>query len=194
VRLWGHEALRLFHDRLVTDEEKEWADKLVDEVAAKHFPQVDPNCLARPLLYSCWLTKNYLPVDRQSLREFVAARLKVFYEEELDVKLVIFDDVLEHVLRIDNILRQPMGHLLLVGESGAGKTVLSKFVSWMNGLSIFQIKTNSRYTSEQFDEDLRTVMKRVGLQGEKVCFIFDECCFLGAHECAFGFRGSAWFV
>lgn len=40
--------------------------------------------------------------------------LQVFYEEELDVPLVIFDQVLEHVLRIDAVLRQPMGHLLLV--------------------------------------------------------------------------------
>lgn len=44
------------------------------------------------------------------------------------------------MLRIDRVLRQPMGHLLLVGEAGAGKTVLSRFVSWMNGLSIFQVK------------------------------------------------------
>jgi dynein heavy chain 1 len=67
-----------------------------------------------------------------------------------------------------------MGHLLLVGDSGAGKTVLSKFVSWMNGLNIFQIKAHSRYGMDDFNEDLRSVMRRVGVDGEKVCFIFDE--------------------
>lgn len=30
VRLWAHEALRLFQDRLVFEEEKEWCDELVD--------------------------------------------------------------------------------------------------------------------------------------------------------------------
>lgn len=64
----------------------------------------------------------------------------MFYEEELDVPLVLFDEVLDHVLRIDRIFRQPQGHLLLIGVSGAGKTTLSRFVAWMNGLSIFQIK------------------------------------------------------
>jgi len=181
VRLWAHEGLRLFHDRLILPEDKIWAEKLIDDVADEHFRMVDTSkCLAKPLLYSCWLSKHYLPVDRNVLREFMSARLKVFYEEELDVKLVIFDEVLDHVLRLDSILRLPMGHLLLVGESGAGKTVLSKFVSWMNGLSIFQIKTSSKYTSEQFDDDLRTVMKRVGVNGEKVCFIFDESNVLSA--------------
>lgn len=67
-----------------------------------------------------------------------------------------------------------MGHCLLVGDSGAGKTVLSKFVSWMNGLSIFQIKAHSKYTIEDFNEDLREIMRRVGVSGEKICFIFDE--------------------
>ena len=31
----------------------------------------------------------------------------MFYEEELDVPLVLFDEVLDHVLRIDRIFKQP---------------------------------------------------------------------------------------
>ena len=121
---------------------------------------------------SDWLSKDYQFVESEMLRDFVKARLKVFQEEELDVELVVFDDVLEHVLRIDRVLKQPMGHCLLVGDSGAGKTVLSKFVAWMNGLSIFQIKAHSKYKMEDFNNDLREVMKRVGCGNEKVCFIF----------------------
>ena len=175
VRLWAHEALRLFHDRLISPEEREWCDSMIDTVAQTHFPGVEVSqCLQRPLLYSNWLNRTYQSTPREELRTFVAARLKVFYEEELDVPLVIFDDVLEHVLRIDNVLRHPMGHLLLVGDSGVGKTVLSRFVSWMNGLTVFQIKANSKYTVEQFDEDLKGLLRRVGVDGEKICFIFDE--------------------
>ncbi len=36
----------------------------------------------------------------------------------MNVKLVVFDDVLDHVTRMDRVLRQPLGHLLLVGVSG----------------------------------------------------------------------------
>ena len=60
------------------------------------------------------------------------------------------------------------------------KTVLSKFVSWMNGLQIFQIKAHSRYGIDDFNEDLRGVMRRVGIDGEKICFIFDEGNVLGS--------------
>lgn len=88
--------------------------------------------------------------------------LQVFYEEELDVPLVLFDEVLDHVLRIDRIFRQPQGHLLLIGVSGAGKTTLSRFVAWMNGLTVYQIKVHNKYTAADFDEDLRTVLRRSG--------------------------------
>ena len=62
--------------------------------------------LARPILYSNWLSKDYVPVEQEELREYVKARLKVFYEEELDVPLVLFNEVLDHVLRIDRIFKQ----------------------------------------------------------------------------------------
>ena len=44
----------------------------------------------------------------------------------------------------------------------------------MNGLSIFQIKLTKDYSIDDFDVDLREVMKRAGILEEKICFIFDE--------------------
>lgn len=44
----------------------------------------------------------------------------------------------------------------------------------MNGLSIFQIKVSNKYTDADFDDDLRTVLRRAGCKGEKICFIMDE--------------------
>ena len=137
--------------------------------------------LARPVLYSNWLTKDYLPVNQEELRDYVQARLKVFYEEELDVPLVLFDEVLDHVLRIDRIFKQSQvynsyglrylthtcththtrtqGHLLLIGVSGAGKTTLSRFVAWINGLSVFQVKV-----SQQHIHTLCTFIKKLVLK------------------------------
>lgn len=44
----------------------------------------------------------------------------------------------------------------------------------MNGLSVFQIKVHNRYTAEDFDDDLRAVLRRAGCKGEKIAFIMDE--------------------
>ncbi len=175
VRIWAHEALRLFCDRLVSADEHSWCEDSVDEIALKHFPNVPCSAaLRRPILFSSWLSQHSESVEKGVLHDFLTARLRVFYEEELDVPLILFDDALEHILRIDRVLRQRMGHLLLVGESGIGKSVFSKFVCWMNGLSIFQLKTTQSYTLDQFDEDLRGIMRRAGCENERLCFIFDE--------------------
>lgn len=122
VRIWAHEALRLFQDRLVTEAEKVWTDEAIDNAAKKHFPAIMlDQALSRPILFSNWTSKDYIPVDREELREFTKARLRVFYEEELDVPLVLFNAVLDHVLRIDRVFRQVQGHMLLIGVSGSGK-------------------------------------------------------------------------
>ncbi|GAB1730251.1 hypothetical protein NU195Hw_g9200t1 [Hortaea werneckii] len=175
VRIWAHEALRLFSDRLIAEDERQWTEEAVNQVALEQFPNIDEEAaLARPILFSNWLSKNYVPVAREQLRDFVKARLRTFCEEELDVPLILFNDVIEHVLRIDRVFRQPQGHLILIGVSGSGKTTLSRFVAWMNGLSVFQIKVHGKYSSEDFDDDLRNVLRRCGCKGEKICFIMDE--------------------
>lgn len=122
VRVWAHEALRLFQDRLVQEDERQWTDEVLDDTAANNFPTIDQTkALCRPILFSNWTTQHYQSIDRETLREYTKARLRTFYEEELDVQLVLFDDVLEHVLRIDRVFRQSQGHLLLIGVSGSGK-------------------------------------------------------------------------
>eukprot|EP00756_Hemistasia_phaeocysticola_P037796 Hpha_TRINITY_DN16720_c2_g6::TRINITY_DN16720_c2_g6_i1::g.79659::m.79659/K10413/DYNC1H; dynein heavy chain 1, cytosolic len=175
VRLSVHEGLRLFRDRLLLDEEKEWTDVEIDSSFNKSFPQLDrEKALNRPILYSTMLTKEYGDNGIDDIRKHIQGKLKVFAEEEMDVQLVVFDSVVEHILRIDRIIRQPLGHMLLVGVAGAGKTVLSKFVSWHSGMTIFQIKAHRNYTILDFEEDLRQVLKRSGTKGERICFIFDE--------------------
>lgn len=175
VRIWAHEALRLFQDRLVAEDERTWTEDVGRRIAREHFPTIDEEkALKGPILYSNWLSKNYVPVGREQLRDFVEARLKTFCEEEVDVPLILFNDVLEHVLRIDRVFRQAQGHLILIGVSGSGKTTLSRFVAWMNGLKVFQIKVHGKYSAEDFDDDLRDVLRRCGCKGEKICFIMDE--------------------
>ncbi|KAL9625204.1 MAG: hypothetical protein Q9160_000606 [Pyrenula sp. 1 TL-2023] len=175
IRIWAHEALRLFQDRLVSEDERKWTLSAIYRIALEHFPTINMDeALKGPILFSNWLSKNYISVEQEQLREFVKARLRTFCEEEVDVPLVLFNDVLEHALRIDRVFRQPQGHLILIGVSGSGKTTLSRFVAWMNGLKVFQIKVHGKYSAEDFDEDLRRVLRRCGCRGEKICFIMDE--------------------
>ncbi|CUG86718.1 Hypothetical protein, putative [Bodo saltans] len=174
VRLAVHEGLRIFRDRLVTEEEGKWTDTAIDCAFFDNFQGLPTYTLQRPILFSTIFTRAYASVEREELRTKLRERIREFRDEEIDVELVVFDSVVDHVVRIDRVLRQPLGHMLLVGSSGVGKTVLSRFVAWLNHLSVFQVKAHRGYTLLDFEEDLRNVMRRSGCKREKICFIFDE--------------------
>ena len=76
--------------RLVWDEERQWTIDNIDAVGLKHFPNIDRNeALKRPILYSCWLSKDYIPVDQEELREYVKARLKASKEFLTQVNVLL---------------------------------------------------------------------------------------------------------
>ena len=92
----------------------------------------------------------------------------------------------------------------MIDVSGAGKMTLSGFVAWINVLSIFHIKVifssityiyivnvlflslpfcssfslslqvHNKYTADDFNDDLCTVLRRAGCCDEKIVFIMDE--------------------
>lgn len=175
IRVWAYEGLRLFQDRLVFEAEKQWTDAEIDATARQHFPTMSDQSIARPILFSNWLTKATQSVDQEALRRHTSARLAQYSEEELDIqKLVLHDSVLDIATCIDRVLRQRQGHVLLIGVSGSGRATLTRFVAWLNGLSVFMIASSSRYSMADFNEDLKGVLRRAGTQGEKLCFMIDE--------------------
>jgi len=107
VRLWAHEALRLFSDRLVETVDQDWCRSTIDDVARTCFTGINHEvALAPPILYSSWISKDMRSVTIGDLLDFVESRIRIFYEEELDVPLVVFDDVVEHILRVSlNVIK-----------------------------------------------------------------------------------------
>ncbi len=106
------------------------------------------------------------------LMEKIEGKLKIFFEEELTVPLDMFDSVLKNILRIDRVHKISLEHLLLVGSSEVSKTTLSPFIAWMNNLTVFKIKADRKYSVNNFDDDLRGIIKRAPAKVRK--FIFNE--------------------
>ena len=175
LRVWAHEALRVFQDRLVTPADKAWSDAALDEAAHSAFPGTDiATTLRRPLLYSDWLSRECQRVERAPLREYARARLHGFADEALETDLVLHDAVLDLALRCDRVLQQAGGHLLLMGVAGSGRTTVARFCAWLRGLSLYSVPTSRAYDETRFDEDLRALLRRVGVRGERVCWTLDE--------------------
>ncbi|GET88580.1 dynein heavy chain, putative [Leishmania tarentolae] len=174
VRLAVHEGLRVFADRLVTAEERAWTDTAIVKAFREFFTDVDEHTFDQPLLYSTLLSRSYTDSPREELRAYVQKKLSAFNEEESLGDLVVYDAMIDHVVRIDRVLRQPLGHLLIAGSSGVGKTALTKLVAWMRGFSTFTLMLHRGYDLDNFEHDLRGVLRRAGCKRERICFLFDE--------------------
>jgi len=187
IQLWSHEAMRIFGDRLVQPADVQWCadevrgaagDILVasSDGSAEQADEHDPEhaLLSEEHVFTTLVTGSYERVSVQKLRSLVTHRARDFSEEVQSVQLCVFDGVLHHLARIDRVLGQPSGHLLLVGQSGAGKTLLTQFAAWARGLPTVRLKLHRKYGPAEFDADLRSLLTRAGVGGEHLVFIFDE--------------------
>ncbi|XP_664960.1 cytoplasmic dynein 1-related [Cryptosporidium hominis TU502] len=153
---------------------------MMNEMIIKHFPNLSiEKDLYRPLLFTNIVTSICREIPRSIVSEYLQDRLTSYYEEQGTSRLVFFDEFLDNINRVDRVLRQPFGHLLLIGPPGCGKTLLADMVSWLNGLNVFTIKPGRKYDIFAFEADLRSVMKRAAIKGEKLTFIFEESHALG---------------
>lgn len=117
VRLWVHESLRVFHDRLVTPEDRTMLKGMLSEITSRYFPgSVTPEQFSgkSAIMFADFARLGLEPQSR--LYEEVTDRSAFIrsLEKSLDeynsatatpLNLVFFHDAVEHIVRIGKVHR-----------------------------------------------------------------------------------------
>ncbi|XP_044910412.1 dynein axonemal heavy chain 6 isoform X7 [Felis catus] len=184
-RLFCHECQRVFHDRLINNEDKHYFHAILTEMANKHFGIAIglEYFLTKPIIFGDFIKFGADKTDRiyndMPDMEKIANVLQDYLDDynlinPKEVKLVFFQDAIEHVSRIARMIRQERGNALLVGVGGTGKQSLTRLAAHICGYKCLQIELSRGYNYDSFHEDLRKLYKLAGVDNKNMVFLFTD--------------------
>uniref|UniRef100_A0A8C3ADL9 Dynein axonemal heavy chain 6 n=1 Tax=Cyclopterus lumpus TaxID=8103 RepID=A0A8C3ADL9_CYCLU len=184
-RLFCHECQRVFHDRLINNQDKTYFNTIVTEMANKHFSiTLEPSYfVTQPIIFGDFIKlgadkEERVYEDLTDMEKIQAVLLDYLDDYNMtfskETKLVFFQDAVEHVSRISRMIRQERGNALLVGVGGTGKQSLTRLASHMCGYCCFEIELSRGYNYDSFHEDLRRLYKMAGVEGKDMVFLFTD--------------------
>ncbi|TPP62234.1 Dynein beta chain ciliary [Fasciola gigantica] len=180
VRLWMHESSRVYADKMVDREDVETFDRLLRETTKKHFEDMNEEQLFQTPNMYCHFTQGigepkYMPLEHiPDIVRVLNDALDNYNELNAVMNLVLFEDAIAHILRINRILESPRGNALLVGVGGSGKQSLSRLSAFISSLEVFQITLRKGYAIPDLRADLAGLYLKAGLKNTGTVFLLTD--------------------
>lgn len=197
IKLWAHESLRIFHDRLVSQADREHFIDLMNQKMQsslettynqlfkegevplfgnflEDFPTVggmigdDDDDKAPPY--------QELTHRRDFVKQMMEETLLRYNQEPDNVAadLVLFESAIDHICRVYRIIMQPRGSAMLIGVGGSGRQSLTRLASFIADYHCKQIKPTKNYRIQDFREDLKELYKLTGVEKEETVFLISD--------------------
>ena len=192
VRLWCHEVMRVFYDRLTDDKDRLWLIQILrDRVKVRFGQDFDKICDHLQTVNESgeMSTEIEIPQIRRLLfGDFEFPDGKRAYEEMKDpdnviavcnnyledynglskkpMDLVLFQYMIEHVTRISRVLRSPGGNALLVGVGGSGRQSCTRLAASIMDYTVVEIEISKTYGKNEWREDLKRLLTTAGGDGK----------------------------
>uniref|UniRef100_A0A5K3FH15 AAA_8 domain-containing protein n=1 Tax=Mesocestoides corti TaxID=53468 RepID=A0A5K3FH15_MESCO len=119
-------------------------------------------------------TKLYEPVyDINALRERLEHYLEAMNldNRKVPLRMVLFNEAIEHVVRACRALRSDRGNILMVGSGGCGKGTILRLSAYVCEYQVFTINTSSVYGVSNLLEDIKTMYRKAGAGGKGIVFL-----------------------
>ena len=197
LKLWRHEALRVFSDKLRDVNDQKRVESLIEKNINANFSDLAEVALAKPCIHCDFMKVNFydeevdpmtkLPKveDRgyrnvqtyEEVKKFLDNALEAYKDlEGQAMNLVFYDECIDHLIRIHRIIRIQNGNALLVGVGGSGKQSLTKIATFIARYDLWGIKITSKFEEKHFREQLQELFRKFIPQQpmRKITFLFTD--------------------
>ncbi|XP_076762246.1 dynein axonemal heavy chain 7 [Xylocopa sonorina] len=186
IRLWAHEIWRVFGDRILDNEDKQWLFLQIREISKRHFKDSFetafdylPKCnneitkdSFNSLIFSNFMdmgkdkNKKYEEINSiEKLKNKIVFYLNEYNNNNLSKKridVVVTQYVLESLIKISRILAIPRGNLLLISSVGSGRKSLATLAAYIQQQELFEPSVHSYCSFDIWRRDLKTVLQKCG--------------------------------
>eukprot|EP00927_Polykrikos_kofoidii_P016936 TRINITY_DN17697_c0_g2_i1.p1 TRINITY_DN17697_c0_g2~~TRINITY_DN17697_c0_g2_i1.p1 ORF type:complete len:2183 (+),score=502.38 TRINITY_DN17697_c0_g2_i1:396-6551(+) len=181
IDLFCHESCRQFRDRLIDDTDRDWFNEMVSKKLSANLGKkvaIDD--------FKDIILGDFLDCDTKDYRRVaggVEECVNVFNEFLDDynqtnpskMDIVFFRDACFHVARCARVVKQPRGNVLMVGMSGVGRKCVARMSAHMAEFQCFSIEITRTYGSNEFKEDIKSMMMGIAKNGGKgMVFLFSD--------------------
>ncbi|XP_052828077.1 dynein axonemal heavy chain 3 [Octopus bimaculoides] len=196
IRLWTHETYRLFSDRLVDQADQEAFFKILKLSIEAQFKekfnsvfghlapkgkQVTPKDM-RCLIFGDFMEPKEGSVrlydeisDQDELRQVIEKYLADYnLMSKTPMDLVMFHLAVEHITRINRVLKQPNGHCLLIGIGGTGRQSATRMAAFIAEFELIQIEMGKDYSTAEWREDLMKIIRKSGEDSTPLVFFLGD--------------------
>ena len=187
TRLWLHECMRIFGDRLVTKEDSDWLKSFICKVVGDRFHydwSIEDTFEKRNIIFTDIYRLDY-DVDERPYEEITDIKrlarvlddvLLRYNQKNLNNKmdLVFFNEAICYITRIARTLRQKRGSCLLIGVSGCGKESYTNLAAFMLESKFFKIRIGKNYRRDNFKEDIKGLTRETGIDGKSITFMMND--------------------
>ncbi|XP_014280457.2 dynein beta chain, ciliary [Halyomorpha halys] len=180
IRLWMHETQRVFGDKLTDDKDVDAFMKNQIDIVKKNFDEIDESLLyEKPNIYCHFAhgigEPRYMAVTSWTQLDSLLQEAMLSYNDLIAaMNLVLFEDAMMHVCRINRILESPRGSALLVGVGGSGKQSLSRLAAYISSLEVSQIQLRKGFGVSDLKAELASLYLKSGLKNLGIMFLMTD--------------------
>ncbi|XP_070553238.1 cytoplasmic dynein 2 heavy chain 1-like isoform X2 [Ptychodera flava] len=193
LEVWAYEGRRLFRDRLVGEDgvskfgnilssvlQSDWnASHIVDRSEGAYYVTWGARAEAGGTVSApgAPLPPTGKPLGRlnkDDLRDVINKGIVTYGRENKELDILLFRETLEFMARVDRVLTQPGGSLLMAGRSGVGRRTAVTVISHMHHMQLITPKIGRSYGLKQFKLDLKSAMQAAGVEAEQVVLLLED--------------------
>ncbi|KAJ8246378.1 hypothetical protein GJAV_G00267070 [Gymnothorax javanicus] len=181
VKIYIHESNRVYRDKMVDEKDFGAFDKMQSDTVKKFYEDIDETLEATAAMnmyfhFAAGMGEpKYMPVQSwEGLNKILLEALDNYNEVNAAMNLVLFEDAMAHICRINRILESPRGNALLVGVGGSGKQSLTRLAAFISSLEVFQITLKKGYGIPDLKNDLAGLYMKAGVKNIGTVFLMTD--------------------